>query len=114
MQYVSVGESLCSEIQTIFRAYLSRNAHCDETDVWLPRFRMEGGAHGALKRELAASHEFHSVIIDIISDRGPHLSRRDKFGILTEILSTHAKDLQNLSSVDDIHALVNPICANEA
>ena len=113
-EYVSVGESLCAEIQDIFRAYLSRDAHYDETDAWLPRFRMEGGAHAALKRQLSSSHEFHSVIIDIVSECNTHMSRRDKFRILGEILSKHASELENLASADDIRALVAPICNDEA
>ena len=110
-EYVNIGESLRAEIQKVFRAYMSRDAHTDEVDAWLPRFRMESGALKSLKSDLACSHEFHSVVTDIISSSNPHLSRREKFRILGEVLKVRAEDLRKLSSVDEIHALISPLCA---
>jgi hypothetical protein len=113
-EYVSVGESLRESIRKIFRTYLDRDAHTDEIDDWLPKFRMKPGASDSLKRDLASGHEFHSVIIDIISDANPQMSRRDRFRVLGDILQGHSSELQNLSSADDLISLIKQHCHTEA
>lgn len=103
--FVEQGESIQSKISNLYRMYLGRDADEDEVDAWIFPFRISQNAEADLRQQLVKSHEFHSVMAELIRESDPGLKSRDVFKLLDRVLE--CPDLVHVNNRHDIDAVIN-------
>lgn len=102
-QYIEIGVEITAAIDTLYISFLDRRAETEEVQEWIHSFRIDENAPTLLRESLAGSHEFHSMLVDLIASMWPAKRKSERFSILKRLLD---KDLANLGLSQDLENAV--------